>query len=98
MASYSRKLSIPGKSSSELYDSISKHIDHFLNQSFIGKVDIVRDPEHKEVSIKGSLFSAKISCEESTIDINAQLSLVATPFKSKIDEGITHWISKIFKI
>lgn len=98
MASYSRKVSIPGKSSSELYDSVSKDIDHFLHQSLIGKVDIVRDPERKEVSLKGSLFSAKISCQDSTIDVNAQLSLLATPFKSKIDEGITHWISKIFKI
>lgn len=98
MASYSRRVKIPGKSSQELYDVVSKDIDHFLNKASIGKFEVDRDSPKKQLRIKSSLFSATLTCMEAEMELQAQLSLLATPFKSKLDESITRWLSKKFNM
>lgn len=98
MPSYSKKVQIPGKSSQELYDKVSVDIDRFLEKAGIGKVDVERKASSKQVLIKSSMVSATLSCTEGAIDLDAKLSLLATPFKSKIDEGISRWLAKTFNI
>lgn len=98
MPSYSRKVSLPGKSSQELYDKVSEGIDRFMSKASIGKYEIQRDPALKEVKVKGSIFSATLKCQEAQMELNAQLSLIAAPFKSKLDEGITKWLNKTFNV
>jgi hypothetical protein len=98
MPSYSRRVQIPGKTSQELYDKVSQDIDQLLNKTTMGKFDVERNPDEKELSIKSSMFSATINCEDAAIELNAQLSLLATPFKAKIDESITKWISRTFRV
>ena len=96
MPSYSKKVQIPGKTSQELYDKVSSDIDHFLGKIGVGKVEVERVPASKRVMIKSSMVTATLSCLEGAIDVDAKLSLFAAPFKGKIDEGITKWISKTF--
>ena len=96
MPSYSRKVSIPGKTSQELYDTVSEDIDRFINKAAIGKFEISRVPAQKKLIIKGSMFSATLVCEESQMELNGQLSLLAAPFRGKLDESITRWLSKKF--
>ncbi len=98
MPSYQRQVEIPGRSSQELYDCISKDIEKFLSKSPIGKFDVERDPGKKELRIKGNIFSATLICLEAKMQLNAQLSLMAMPFKSKLDDGINHWLSKTFNL
>ena len=96
MPSYSRKIQIPGKNSQELYDKVSADIDRFLAKTGMGKFDVTRDASKKQLLIKSSMFSATLSCQEAAIELDAKLSLLATPFRSKIDEGIDRWIAKTF--
>lgn len=98
MPSYSRKVQIPGKSSQELYDKVASDIDRFLEKAGVGKVDVERDAGKKEVRIKSSMVSATLACGEGSIGVDAKLSLLAAPFKSKIDDGITRWLSKTFNV
>ena len=98
MPSYSKKVQIPGKTSQELYDKVSGDIDRFLEKAGVGKVEVERKASSKQVMIKSSMVSATLSCVDGAIDLDAKLSLLATPFKSKIDEGITRWLSKTFNI
>lgn len=98
MPSYSRKVQVPGKTSQELYDKISQDIDRFLEKASLGKCDIRRDPGTKQVEVKHSMFSATLICTEGTIELNAKLSLLAAPFRSKLDQGIDKWLSKAFNI
>jgi hypothetical protein len=98
MASYSRTVQIPGKSSQELYDTISNGIESFLTKSSLGKFDIKRNDGSKSIEVKGSLFSATLMCQEEAMVLNAKLSLMATPFKSKIDDGLSKWLSKAFNV
>ena len=98
MPSYSKKVQIPGKSSQELYDKVSEGIDRFISKVPIGKYEIERDPKNKAIKINGSVFSATLTCTESEIELQGKLSLVAAPFKSKLDQGIDHWISKTFNL
>jgi hypothetical protein len=98
MPSYTKKVQIPGKSSQELYDKVASDIDRFLEKAGVGKVDVARDPSRKQVQIKSSMVTATLACTEGAIDVDAKLSLLAAPFKSKIDEGITKWISKTFNV
>jgi hypothetical protein len=97
MPSYSRKVQIPGKSSQELYDKVSADIDRFMEKTGIGKVEISRDAPRKQLEVKSSMFSAVLVCREGAIELDGKLSLLATPFKGKIDDGIDRWLAKTFK-
>ncbi|MGZ3697909.1 MAG: hypothetical protein ACXWPM_00965 [Bdellovibrionota bacterium] len=97
MPSYSRKVEVPGKSSQELYDRISKDIERFLEKTPIGKFEITRDPSRKQVGVKSSMVTATLHCHDGLMHFDAKLSLLAAPFKSKLDAGIDHWIQKTFK-
>jgi hypothetical protein len=96
MPSYKKEVKLPGKSSQQIYDVVSVSIDKFLEKASVGKFDISRNPSDKTVDIKSSMFSGKLSCTDGCIKLDASLSLMASPFKSKIDEGIDKWISKVF--
>lgn len=98
MPSYAKKIQVPGKTGQELYDRVSTDIDHFLGKIGIGKVDVERDPGQKKVTIKSSMVTATLTCLDGMIDVDGKLSLFAAPFKGKIDEGITKWITKTFNI
>lgn len=98
MPSYSRSVKIPGKSSQELYDKISQDIDRFMQKASIGKYDVERDPAAKQVHLKASMLTATLICREGELALDAKLSLLAAPFRSKIDEGIDRWLSKTFNI
>jgi hypothetical protein len=96
MPSYSRSISVQGRSAQELYDKISSSIETFLGKTSIGKYELHRDPDKKTVDFKSSMASASLECRDGTIQLQAQLSLLAAPFRGKLDEGIDRWIAKTF--
>ncbi len=97
MPSYSKTIALPGKTAQELYEKISTGIDQFMNHpslSMIGKFDLHRDPAKQEVSFKASMAEATLHCFDGKIELTGKLSLLATPFKGKIDHAIESWASK----
>ena len=98
MPSYSREVSIPGRSPQELYDKVSQDIERFLAKGDMGKFDVARDPAQREVKVKSSMFSATLACLEGRIRVDAKLGLLAMPFRGKIDDGIDKWLSKAFPV
>lgn len=98
MAGYSRQVDIKGKTAQELYDKVSGDIENFMSKTPIGKVEVGRIPDKKQVTIKSSMLTATLFCEEGKIRIDAKLGLMAMPFKSKIDEGIDKWLAKTFQV
>jgi hypothetical protein len=99
MPSYSRTVKIPGKSAQELYDKVASEIDRFISKgSLPGQIDINRDPGQKQVSVTHSMVSATLHCEEGQLRLDAKLSLLATPFRSKIDDGINRWLEKTLNV
>ena len=46
-------------------------------------------PARRQVSIKSSMVTATLTCLDGLIDVDGKLSLLASPFRGKIDEGIT---------
>jgi hypothetical protein len=98
MPSFTREVRIPGKSSKDLYDQVSTGIERFMEKVSIGQYDIQRDPAKKTVSVKASMVTATLVCTEEKLVLEAKLSMLAAPFRSKIDEGINKWISKTFGI
>ena len=98
MPSYQRQVEIPGRTAQELYDRASQDIEKFLSKVSIGTFDVERDPSRKEVHIRGSIFSATLVCQESRMELRAQLSLLAMPFRGQLDDGINRWLSKTFDL
>jgi hypothetical protein len=96
MPSYSREVKVPGRSATELFEKISAGIDRFMEKASVGKFEVERKPEARTVGVKSSMFSATLLCEEGCIRLEAKLSLMAVPFRSKIDEGIDKWVAKTF--
>ena len=98
MASLNKKVQVPGKSAQELYDKVSSDIDRFLEKSGVTKFEIDRDASKKRVTIKSSMVNATLDCTEGCMTLEGKLSLLASPFKSKIEEGIAKWVMKAFQI
>jgi len=96
MPRYSKSVSVPGKSAQELYERVSQDIDRFLEKAGVGKFDIQRDPQARKIEFRSPMLSARLSCSDGSLSLDGQLSLLAAPFRSKIDEGIDRWIAKTF--
>jgi hypothetical protein len=98
MPKYSRNVSIPGKSAQEIYDRVAADIEGFLSKTPIGKHEIERDSTGRKVRFKSAMASATLTCTEGQVQLDADLSLLAAPFKGKLDEGINKWISRAFGV
>ena len=98
MPTYSRHVQIPGRSADEIYNKISEGIDRFLSKSSVGSYDLDRQPAQKTITAKSSLFTASLICTDGSVRLDAKLSLLAAPFRSKLDEGIDKWIAKTFGV
>jgi hypothetical protein len=98
MPSYKRSVDIPGKSAQELYDKVAADIERFLTKAQIGKFDINRDAGKKQVHVKSSMATLTLYCEEGRMRLDGSLSLLAMPFKGKLDEGIDRWLAKSFNL
>jgi hypothetical protein len=96
MASYSRKVDLPGKTAQEIYDKVAAEIERFLSKTPVGKSEVDRDPVSKTIKAKSSMFQATLSCKEGEIALDVSLSFLATPFRGKLDEGIDKWLAKHF--
>ena len=96
MASFSKKFPIPGKSADVIYASVSGGIDHFLSKTPLGNVDVTRDEPGKKVSFKSGMASGVLSAKDNELTVEVSLSLLASAFKGKIDEGVTRWLNKTF--
>ena len=96
MPSYRREVSLPGKSSRELYEKVALEISRFLEKTNTGDYQIEQDPANLQVFVKGSLFSAVLSCSDGKILLDGNLSLLASAFRGKIDQGIDRWLERTF--
>ncbi len=94
MGKYQREINFPGKSSDEIYEKISTTIEQFLDKLSLSNVNLERSPGKKSVSFKSKVASAKLTCHEEKILIEAELGFMAMAFKSKIDQGIDKWLSQ----
>jgi hypothetical protein len=104
MPSYQRQVSVPGHSAEQIYDlllSKSEALIQKVNEKFgsvIGTLDWSRDASTKTFQLKAKLFSVEIQCLDSRVQCQGQMSFLAVPLKSKIDEGIDRWIQKTFNL
>jgi len=96
MASFSKKFPVPGKSAETIYTAIATGIEHFLSKTPLGSVDINRDAMAKKVSFKSSMASGSLTASDGELNVEISLSLLASAFKGKIDEGVTKWLTKTF--
>jgi len=96
MASFTKKFPVTGKSADAIYSSISNGIEHFLSKTPIGNCTIERNDALKQVSFKASMASGSLAALDGELKVDISLSLLASAFKSKIDEGITKWLGKTF--
>ena len=96
MASYTKTFSVPGKLADSIYTSVANDIDRFLSKSPLGKYEVSRDDASKTVSFKSSMASGSLIAKDNQLHVDISLSFLATPFKSKIEEGVTKWLTKTF--
>ncbi len=96
MASFNKKFQVPGTGADVIYNAVSSGIDKFLSKTPLANCEVSRDEKAKKVSFKHSMASGSILAKDSEIEVDVKLSLFATPFKGKVEEGITHWLNKTF--
>lgn len=96
MANYTRRVEIAGKTAQELYEKIETEIVRLVDKVPLGKFELQKFPDRKEMTIKASMASASVKCLDGALQFEAKLGLLALPFKSKLDDAITRWASKTF--
>lgn len=99
MPAYTKTVKIPGRSAQDLYEKISRDIDQMVEKwGVAGKMELSRDPGKRQLHLKSSMVTATLTCGEENMVLDGKLSLLAAPFRSKIDEQIDRWISKNFPV
>ena len=98
MANFAKKFQIPGKPADAIYTAVSSDIERFLSKTPLGNVDVGRNEATKEVSFKSGMASGTLTAKDGELQVEISLSFLASPFKAKIDEGVTKWLNKAFGI
>ncbi len=97
MPAYTKTVKVPGRSAQDLFEKISKDIGPMIEKWGVSQgVELTHDPATRQLYLKSSLISATLTCSEGCMVLDAKLSLLALPFRSKIDEQIDRWVSKSF--
>lgn len=96
MASFSKTFPVPGKMADAIYTSVTQDIDRFLTKSPIGSYELKKDDASKKVEFKSSMASGTLAAKDGQLQVDISLSFLATPFKGKIEEGVTKWLAKAF--
>lgn len=97
MPAYTKTVKVPGLTAQDLFEKISKDIGPMIEKWGVSQgIELTRDPANRQVYLKSSLVSATLTCTEGCMVLDAKLSLLAMPFRSKIDEQIDRWVSKNF--
>ncbi len=99
MPSYSRTISLPGKSATEIFSRISQAIGKFQEKDTgkFGKFDFNVDESEKTVQLKSTHVTALLRCKDGEVFLEGKLSFLVSAFRSRIDDGINQWIEKAFK-
>jgi hypothetical protein len=97
MSNYSKRIRVPGKSVDELYSRAAKGVEKILSQVGSG-YDVVRDEERHTMELNSKWVKAFLKVQNEEIVLDAKLSFLARPFKSKIDGWIAGWAEKEFGI
>ena len=98
MPKYSRNIQISDRSAIEIYERVSADIDKFMSKTPVKGYEIQRDSVGKIVRVNSSMVTATLTCETGLIRFDVKLSLLASAFRSKLDEGIDRWLQKTFKL
>jgi hypothetical protein len=96
MPAYNKKVRVPGKSAQELYEKISKDIEVMVSKWGLPNAKLSHDAAKKQVLLKAPMVEATLSCHDGELRLDAQLGLLAMPFRSKIDEQVDKWVSRNF--
>jgi hypothetical protein len=96
MPAYNKKVSVPGKSAQELYDKIAMDIDQLVSKWGLPNAKLTRDAAKRQIHLKAPMVEAVLSCVEGEVRLDAQLGLLAMPFRSKIDEQVDKWVGRNF--
>ncbi len=96
MASFSKKFPVSGKNADAIYTAVANDIERFLSKTPLGQADITKDSAKKTVSFKASMASGSLAAKDGELHIDISLSLLASAFKGKIEEGVVKWLTKTF--
>lgn len=96
MPAYNKKVTVPGKSAQELYEKITQDIDQMIAKWGLPNAKLTRDPAKKQIQLKAPMVEAVLSCTDGQLNLEAQLGLLAMPFRSKIEEQVNKWVNRNF--
>ena len=85
MASYTKKIPVPGKTAEQIYTAISTDIDRFLSKTPLGNYDLNRDEAKKEVVIFSTQENSSIKAPHFVMEVREQLA--ETFGEDMIEEG-----------
>ena len=64
MPAYNKKVRVPGKSAQELYEKISKDIEHMVSKWGLPNAKLSHDAANKKVQLKAPMVEATLSCHD----------------------------------
>ncbi len=96
MRKYAKEITIPGVSAQDIYQKVTDGMDDFLDKIPIGKLAVTRHDDTQSIEIESSHVVGTLECVEGLIRVSGKLSLLARPFRPRMDAAIDSWISSNF--
>ena len=96
MPKYQLNLDVPGVSADTIYEKVQIEIDQFFSKMGVGEFKFEYRPNDLEIDLDNKNFSGTLKCMNGKLSVEGKIGLLAVPFKSKIDEAVSKWISRTF--
>ena len=81
-----KRIELIGLKKEQIYAKAATDIERILGKLPLGKTDLKKNDSTLSFHIKASLVEADLTCIDGAMEFNGNLSLMAIPFRSKIDE------------
>lgn len=101
MPAFKKTISVPGLKKDEIYARVKTEVGRAQEKlkdstNPLAKFDVNFRDEICEVGVKAKLFSGSLTFRDGQVEATFDLSILATPFRSQIDEQIDRWVTRAF--
>ena len=89
-----KRIEIPGQSARDLFARIRSEMEQSLARAGVDGAKLSLRESECVVEVSHAMIAGTIRCHEGAIEVDAKLSLLATPFRSKIEGWFEAWGKK----
>ncbi len=95
MAAIQKTITLTGRSAAEIYELLARDLETWSKHSALPGIKIEPHPQEQTVRLQSQWVNANFRCFDGQIQVQAELSWMARPFRSKIEAQLDKWVQHL---